>query len=310
MGLITLFFLWKKNWKDLDKYTCQNFFKRIKSDKLYQIIWKPLLQSKFGNCADDISAAFLWGRIHPRGRSRKGVKEYLGYFDGGLNVLFSQLEAESKKNHIDIKQETVVAFKETKNKVEIQTQKNKYFFQSMIFTGSNPLFIHLYKQIDLKLKNKLSLVEYQGINCILLELTKSLNPYYWLNVVDPKISFIGYIEHTNLVPKDIYKTHLAYVFNYLPVNDPIYRLSPSETFELYAKDLKKIFPKFTKKIVSGWQLFRDRYATPIYNKNYSKKIPPIRITDKIFLANTSQIYPEDRNVNNSIILAKKVLTYF
>ena len=105
----------------------------------------------------------------------------------------------------------------------------------------------------------------------------------------------------------MYDRHVMYVFNYLQATNPIYTMPEEKVFDLYAKDIKKIFPHFDKKDVIKWQLARNPFATPIYNGKYSEKMPPIQITNSLFLANTSQVYPEDRNVNNGIVLAKKVV---
>ena len=47
---------------------------------------------------------------------------------------------------------------------------------------------------------------------------------------------------------------------------------------------------------------------PIIGKNYGQIIPEIATPIKgVFLANTTQIYPEDRGTNYSVKMAKKVV---
>lgn len=310
MGLVTLYFVRKKSWKDLEKYTCEEFFSKLKCDQLYTQIWKPLLNLKFGKDADGVRATFLWGRIHPRAQSREGMVEKLGYFDGGFFSLFEALGKKVIDSGVKMVHQGIIGIEDKSDFVSVQTRKKKYNFDKLVFTASNKLFISLVKELDKNLVRRLDAIKYQGVNCMLLELDRSVSPVYWLNIVDPKISFAGVIEHTNLVPLDVYGSHLMYLFNYLPVEHKIYQMSDQKVFDLYMRDLKKVFPEFDKKWVKSWQLSRTPFATPIYDGAYSDKMPANKISENIFLANTSQVYPEDRNTNNGIRLAKSLLEKF
>lgn len=307
MGLIALYFTRRTDWHGLEKWTCKEFFDYVRAPKLYEIMWKPLLEMKFGEYADTVPATFLWGRINPRGRSRKGTGEQLGYFDKGYHTFFSALEKAVTKKGFTIKYESVEELLPSDSGCKIRTTKKTYPHDAVIFTGSNVLLTRMCKNLPVSFIKKSSQIQYQAINCMILEMKKSVSPYYWLNAVDKDISFIGCIEHTNLVPKSMYDRHVMYVFNYLQASNPIYTMPEEKVFDLYAKDIKKVFPHFDKKDVIKWQLARNPFATPIYNGKYSEKMPPIQITKTLFLANTSQVYPEDRNVNNGIVLAKKVV---
>lgn len=307
MGLLTLYFTKKSTWRDLEKYTCQQFFDLIKAPKLYQTIWKPLLNLKFGQHEPNIPATFLWGRLNPRGRSRKGLKEELCYFDNGFQTLFDTLKSKLVSKNVHFVPQEVKKITQNNNFASLTTSTKIHRFDQIVFTGSNPKLIEIYPQLSPKLKKQISTIQYQAINCLILETKKQLSPYYWLNIVDPNIPFAGFIEHTNLVPKDQYQTHLVYLFNYLPTNHPIYRQSPQKVFEAYLKGVKQIFPDFKKSDVTNWQLFRHPFATPIYSGKYSQKIPPFKLSSRLFLANTSQVYPEDRNISNGIKLAHKIV---
>ena len=290
-----------------DRYTVKDFFNVLHSPKLYDKIWLPLLQLKFGKHAHKIPATFLWGRIHPRGRSRRGMQETLGYFDGGYHTFFDSFTQNLLSHGIELKHETVLHIKQSDHEISITTETGEHVYDAVIFTGSNQLLVKLYSHFEIKTLNKLSKVKYQAINCMILELRQSISPYYWLNVLDKDISFIGCIEHTQLIPSEIYGRHVMYLFNYLPPTDKLFTMSPKAVYNLYIKDLKKIFPEFKDSLVIRWELSRHPFATPIYSGKYSKNIPPFQIDRRLFLANTTQVYPEDRNVNNGIRLAENVV---
>ncbi|CAA9555948.1 MAG: amine oxidase, partial [uncultured Thermomicrobiales bacterium] len=54
-------------------------------------------------------------------------------------------------------------------------------------------------------------------------------------------------------------------------------------------------------------LFRERAAQPIVPLRYSERIPDHRTgMPGLYLANTSQIYPEDRGTNYSVRLGNRI----
>ncbi len=69
-GLLVLKILRKKDWKDLDSITAKDWITDNYGQKCYDVIFKPLMKIKWGRIADEISAAWLWGRIKPRAQSR------------------------------------------------------------------------------------------------------------------------------------------------------------------------------------------------------------------------------------------------
>ncbi|HEY8445740.1 MAG TPA: hypothetical protein VIL01_01405, partial [Thermomicrobiales bacterium] len=71
--------------------------------------------------------------------------------------------------------------------------------------------------------------------------------------------------------------------------------------------LQRINPAFERSWIERWWVFRERAAQPIVTLNYSEKIPPHRTPLRhLYLANTSQIYPEDRGTNYSVRLGNRV----
>ncbi|NQU04619.1 MAG: FAD-dependent oxidoreductase [Calditrichaeota bacterium] len=67
-GFSVLYFQKKSTWGDLDDISISDWFKKYRSVKVYEKIWKPLLKAKFGADYRSIAASWLWGRIHPRSR--------------------------------------------------------------------------------------------------------------------------------------------------------------------------------------------------------------------------------------------------
>ena len=52
---------------------------------------------------------------------------------------------------------------------------------------------------------------------------------------------------------------------------------------------------------------REKYTQPVITKNYSDRLLPfITPIENLYICSMSQIYPEDRGINYSIKLAKKI----
>jgi protoporphyrinogen oxidase len=120
--------------------------------------------------------------------------------------------------------------------------------------------------------------------------------------------FVGVIEHTNYVPPEEYQgRHLIYVSNYLERDDPRFRMRAGELFDIYAPHLQRINPAFSPDWIEKKIVLRAEAGQPVITCNYSERIPPHRTPVKgLYLANTLQIYPEDRGTNYSVWLGKKI----
>jgi len=85
-------------------------------------------------------------------------------------------------------------------------------------------------------------------------------------------------------------------------------MSEEELRKDYIMHLRKIYPDFKEDIIEDFLVFKDRYAQPIWPMNYSKIKPKYKTPIKnLYMANTSQIYPNDRGINFSIKLGKEVV---
>ncbi len=106
LGLIMLYLSSKKKWEKLDEIEISRWHKNFFCTNVYDKIWKPLLRLKFSNNYDNISMAWLWGRIHARAKSRDGLYENLGYLDGSSQSLFGVLINHLKNNNVKIMENT------------------------------------------------------------------------------------------------------------------------------------------------------------------------------------------------------------
>jgi len=78
-------------------------------------------------------------------------------------------------------------------------------------------------------------------------------------------------------------------------------MDDDDLFRAYIPALKRINPAFDPSWVITKRVFRERAAQPIVPLGYSALVPDMRTPiPNVYLANTTQIYPEDRGTNYSI----------
>ncbi|MCC6791717.1 MAG: amine oxidase, partial [Thermomicrobiales bacterium] len=93
----------------------------------------------------------------------------------------------------------------------------------------------------------------------------------------------------------------------METDHPYFSMPEDELIETYIPFIRRINPSFDRSWIETWWVFRERAAQPIVTLNYSQKIPDHRTPLKnLYLANTSQIYPEDRGTNYSVRLGNRI----
>ena len=143
---------------------------------------------------------------------------------------------------------------------------------------------------------KLRGIEYFTALCLLIELDRQFSPYYWTNIGDDALPFVGLIEHTNLIEPARYGgRRFLYVANYLPRGPRAAGSGRRGLLERYTPGLRAVNPAFDRSWVKQLWLHREPAAQPIVTVGYRDKIPAMQTpTRGLVLANTTQIFPEDR----------------
>jgi len=312
-GLHILFLRNKNRWRNLENYTVKEWMQKYFGKVIYKQIWEPLLYAKFGGYASEIPMSWLWGRIHPRAASREGDQESLGYIKGGFSVLFDRLIERIKENDANILfNREVKEIQTSGNKVSIHTNNEVKHYDLVVMAIDTVEVIKIIKDLSDRKADKLKEIEYLGVICLVLKLKHSLSKIYWLNNAEKEIPISGIIEHTNFVSPENYNGyHIVYVFRYLSPNDRLFSLSKSEVYDLFCESVRRICPNFNSNDIANYYCYKSPRATPVYKGRYSNLRPSFEILpEKLYMMNTSQIYPDDRNINNGVLLAEGLVNVF
>ena len=307
-GLFTLEQKLRKSWEDLDELTAEDWLVRKLGRNAYEVLWKSLLEQKFGDRAAKISAAWMWARINRVANTRRGLlmREYLGYLKGGTQTLIDELAARIRAHGGDIRTnievERIVVEKD--RVVGIQVGSKTLEFDVVVSTVAPELFVRMCDRLPGDFAARLSEIEYYGVACWTIVAKEALTDVFWLNVSDARISFPGVIEYTNLNPMtELEGLHVLYIPFYMSTQDPRYSLEKEEWLGGILRQLELVKKGFSRQVVDAF-LFKDPYAQPVFVAGYSRLFqdlfdPRTPITG-LYRIDMSSIYPDDRSIVNAI----------
>jgi len=309
--------------------TARAWVERVMGPQAWAKVWGPLLHGKFGARADDISMAWLWSKLTLR-RQIKGDEargEKLGYpitsWEPLLAALQGNIESAGGRVLVDRPARRITredgrfvvtpgalgSFRHGHDPTAFPAGEPEGSYDGVVATVPSPVFEGL---LDKELAaavgdgylERVRGAEYQTALCLLLELDRSFTPFYWTNIADPALPFIGLVEHTNLVDPSRYGgRRFLYVANYLPPGSPLLALDADALLAAYTPGLRKVNPAFDPGWVRARFVFQEPAAQPVVTLGYRDRIPPLATgVPGLVLANTTQIYPEDRGTNYSVRL--------
>jgi protoporphyrinogen oxidase len=319
--------------EDYEGLTAASWIEDAMGSEPWENVWRPLLRGKFGDRAEEISMAWLWSKLNLRRpiKGRETRHELLGYPRGSwqpvLERLRDQIERHGGRVLID---RPVAELSRRENRLVVAAGAPDSFrrgldprrfevdgadeYDAVLATVPNDIFIELLEpglagDVGDEYLNRLRSIEYQAALCMLLELDRQFSPYYWTNVVDRDIPFVGLVEQTNLIaPRRYGGRRFLYVANYLDRSDPLLALSPEQLLDRYEPGLRKVNPGFSRDWIKQMWVFREPSAQPLVTLGYRDRIPPLQTgVPGLLLANTTQIYPEDRGTNHATRLAYRAV---
>lgn len=315
LGAATFYLQHKKNWKPYEHVTAHSWLQRALGKRAYDKTLGAQLRSKFGRYYDQIPMVWFWGKIWLRTTSRSSPldQEKLGYFDGSFRTMVGALVQGCADAGVDMRLGSSIQqleHHEASGDWTVSTAglEQPERFDSLIATVPSPVFLKLVSGLPQKYADRVSALEYEAAVVAILELDRPLTDVYWLNIADDELPFTGVIEHTNFIDPSVYGgRHIVYLSKYLEPDHPYFTLDENELIRQYLPYLTRLNPDFQKSWVTNSWVFRERAAQPIIPMNYSNLIPEHRTPlAGLYLANTTQIYPEDRGTNYSVRLGNEI----
>ncbi|MFB6164310.1 MAG: NAD(P)/FAD-dependent oxidoreductase [Haloarculaceae archaeon] len=269
---------------------------------VYENFWKPLLSAKFGSRKEDVSAAWLLGRVKFRGERDLLRGEILGYLRSGFGRFVDALVEAVGREHVTTGAR-VEELRTADGAVDALTVETA---EGTTTEPVDAVVVAAMPNVLEELTGYPCDIDFQGTVCSVWSLEESLTDTYWLNLAD-EAPFGVFIEHTNFVPPERYGgEHLYYTASY--VQDPteeLWQLDDEAVEARWRAGIADLFPQFDPDSVNWVETARNPRTAPVYERGYLDMVVPYDLSDAVAdgvfyagMASRAQ-YPE-RSLNGAI----------
>jgi protoporphyrinogen oxidase len=281
----------------LDEETAATFVQRIVGERAFELIWKPLLAAKIGDHYAALPALWLTTRMH---REKNVGREEKGCLIGGYRALIDEFAKSLTAGG---------AYLFTK--CEVQQISLEHGGVSLRFADGRvarhgavvstlplPAFQRIAASCELPRAVTELALDYQGVVSGVFLTERALTPHYWAPWVDCGTTSQGLIAMSNVVPlAQTRGLHVHYLVNYTHRTSPLYAMPDEQMLARYEADLVRVHPEAKGAIVGGY-VFRAPFVEPMWTTGYAKRKPPhVIVPQRLYLANTSQLYPRVNSWN-------------
>jgi protoporphyrinogen oxidase len=306
-GLFVLVCSRKKTWPQLETKSAKEWITAWCGKEGYKRFWETLLQYKFYEYADSISAAWIWTRIKRVGSSRKSImQEELGYLEGGSKTLIDELvaaiQAKGGRIHLGSAAQQIVV--ENDGVAGVQTKAATFAADHVISTIPMPNIPRLLPDLPEAWRARYEALKTIGICCVVFKLRRSVSPHFWINLGQTDHEIPGVIEFSNL--RDV-GTVIVYVPYYMPITNRKFSWTDDELIRDAFGCLVELNPDLVPEDLIDARVARLRDAQPICDVGFATKIPPVQTEIRgLQIADTCFYYPEDRGIAESVRLGREM----
>lgn len=277
----------------LEGLNAKEWVERSFGREVYQRIMKPMLLNKFGIDPSEISAGFLQGRIKGLSTTKKTTRagEEYAYLRGGLAPLAARMvEALGSAGTLRTGAR-VTRFTHDEGRFTATTEDGRTVQAPTVI---NTLPLHVFDRIEKNFPFE-TRIRYQRVVCAIFSVEEPLTDYYWVNILDPEISFRVLVNQSRLSD---YHSTIVYCGNYLPPGHAMFDEPDDAILARYHDDLGKLFGRVT---VRDRSIARTRYATPVFDRHFAANSAGLdSIRPGMVFAGNVKIYPRSRTVSSVI----------
>ena len=304
-GLVGLYLRLSNNWRNLERTTVDSWMRKWAGDKVYEMMWEPLMVGKFGPYYKEVNMAWMWARLKAR-------TTRLGTFKGGFQLFADKFAERLRQMGVEIQLNTAIdqISSDSDSSLVVKSVTAEHKVDQVLVATSPELLAQIVPSLDSAYTSTLLNLKSLGAVVVVMSLRQQLSRegYYWFNI--PKeagFPFLALVEHTNYLSPDYFGgDHILYCGDYVAPDHEYFRLSKEEVLELFLPHLAKFNTEFTSEWVRNTWLFRTKYAQPVPELNHSQNIPSIKTPiHGLYFASMSQVYPWDRGTNYAVEIGRR-----
>lgn len=269
----------------------------------YEVVWRPLLEAKFGSDYENASMAWLAARIRQRAGARRLGGDRLGYLRGSLSRLTAALEADLRRREVAVETEApVTSLRRDGEGWTIETARGTYRAVSVVAAVSGHILARMV-ELPSDYRRQVLGIRYRGVVCLLLEMEFAVSPFYWINVTDRLgLGCVGIIEHTNFIPSSRYGgRHLIYLAHYVGQDDEAWSAPADSLIAAVEPIFRVVNPRYRREWIRGVHIARAPFAQPIPIAGGPMTHLPIDTgLPGLHHVSLAHVYPDDRGVSNAL----------
>jgi protoporphyrinogen oxidase len=294
----------------LEETPIEDWLVRLCGRRTWEVLWRPLLDSKFDGRYQDLPATYLWSRSRRMSRSRdKSSQEMMGALDGGYQTLVDALGAAIERLGGSVLRNTPVKAIVSSSGRAVGTLSTRGYeahdqvISTLLPTATAPLLGR-----DLAAAVGPDRCRYLGIVCLVMRLRRSLSPWYTLNITDRRIPLTAIIETTHVIDPERVGGTLIYAPKYVNPDSPELERSTQEVKEAYMGHVRTMFPGFSPEDdVLASQVARARVAEPVHTLGGEGRLPDMFPAPGLAMASSAHVYPEIVNGQAAIGVAERLV---
>ena len=292
----------------LDKLKATRWLKDWLGKEGFDTLWSKLFIYKFYQYSNDISAAWICSRISRLGKSRRFLKEILGFLEYGSKQFIDKIESQIKKNEGNIKLSCPVIsiIPHSVSGATITTSDGSETFDLVISTIPLQLVANIFEAGGSPdyLVNAYRNIPSIACACVVIRCRYRVTNNFWTNINDQRFAIPGIIEMSNLKKLPF---NLIYIPFYMPYDHPDYKRADKKFIQDAWNCLKAINKNLTDDDLLDSHCNRYRYAQPICSVNFKRKLPPMQPFNNVYTLDTTAYYPDDRGISESIEFGRKLV---
>lgn len=310
LGLLTLGVDIRRGWptrstydsyEAFDDVPVDEFIRAHTTEQVYRSFFEPLLRAKFGSRHEEVSAAWLIGRIRFRGERDLRRGEVLGYLDGGFGQLTEAMVEAIGREHIETGA-TVTELHADESVSGVTVDRGGDLERDPL----DGVVVATMPHVLESLTGYPNRIEFQGTVCSVIATDEPVTGTYWLNIAD-EAPFGALIEHTNFIPPARYGgDHLLYAVRYVQdLEGDFWTLDDEAIEDRWLAGIESLFPAFDRSQVRWMSTARRARTAPVYDLGYLDRIVPYDLAESVAdgvyyagMASRAQ-YPE-RSLNGAI----------
>lgn len=294
------------DWRQYEGITAHRWLRQKMGEEAYDLLWRPLLEGKFGPHYQEVNMAWFWARVKAR-------TPRLGTYEGGFQAFIDDLTEVVVSRGVDLRLRAAVErIEPMEDGLRIEAAGEDLLVDQCLVTTSPGLLTKMAPDLPADYLESLLSLKSMGAVVLVLALRHRLaeSGVYWHNL--PKeagFPFLALVEHTNyLSPRFFGGDHIVYCGDYLVPEHEYFSLTKEQLEARFFEALPRFNPDFDPSWVRDSWLHRTPYAQPVPPLNHSQNIPDLETPiEGLWLASMSQVYPWDRGTNFAVEIGRRAV---